>query len=735
MSQELLNEIYLEPERYELHAAPRYQFNIDRREFFRVVGRGLVVVLLVDAALDTLGQESGNAGRPAGGRGGGRGGASPEISAWLHIGEDGAIRAFTGKTEVGQNIRTSLAQAVAEELRVPLTSVTMVMADTDLVPWDAGTFGSQSTPQMARQLHRAAAAAREALLDLAAQNLGMDRSTLTVADGKISTADGKSATYGQLTKGQDTLKTVSGNPPVTPATEWKVAGHSYPKVNGREFVTGAHQYASDIKRPGMLRGKVLRPASFGATFVSADTSAAAAMPGVTVVKDSGLIGVVAPDEQITTQALEAIKSDWTPVPQPSSKEIYDFLKKNVTTGGRGGGGGFGGGGGNSGSMDDGLAAADQKLQQTYTVAHIAHTPLEPRAAVAEWNGDKVTIWTGSQRPFGIRTDVAQAFGIAETNVRVIIPDTGSGYGGKHTSECAVEAARLAKGAGKPVKLVWTRAEEFTWAYLRPAGVIEVRSGVKNDGTLTAWEFHNYNSGNASLATPYSVPNKQQAFHPTRYTWNQGSYKSLAACANTFARETHMDELAALVKMDPLEFRLKNLPDSAAGQRLRDVLQAAAKAFGWGSKPPAGHGCGIALGTDKDSYLATCAEIAVDEKTREVKVLRVVQSFDCGAVVNPDQLKNQVEGAVVMGIGGALFEAMEYENGKMLNARLSAYRVPRFSDAPKIEVVLMDRNDQPSAGAGETPIIGISPAINGAIFNATGQRLRAMPMAPNGLPKA
>ena len=349
--------------------------------------------------------------------------------------------------------------------------------------------------------------------------------------------------------------------------------------------------------------------------------------------------------------------------------------------------------------------------------------------MADWKEDKLTVWAGTQRPFGVRSDLARDLGIPEERVRVIVPDTGSGYGGKHTNEAATEAARLSRAAGKPVKLVWTREEEFTWAWFRPAGVIEVTSGVLNDGTLTSWEFYNYNSGNAALGTPYHVPNPTTAFRSTRSPLRQTSYRSLAATANNFAREVHMDELARLLKMDPLEFRLKNLTNS----RLRAVFEAAAKAFGWGAaKASGGRGFGIAGGTDKNSCVATCAEVLADTASGTVKVVRAVTAFDCGAVVNPNHLKNQIEGAMVMGLGGALFEAIEFEKGMITNPHLADYRVPRFTDAPQIEIVLLDRKDVPSAGAGETPIIAIGPAVGNAIFDATNIRLRHMPMIPDGL---
>lgn len=715
-------EIPIEVERYELFAAPTYHFNVDRREFIKLFSGGIAIVFTLKSA---FAQESG--GRQAGeaGRRGANQALPKEIGGWLHISEDGAVTVFTGKVEVGQDIRTSLAQVVAEELRVPVASITVVMGDTDRTPYDMGTFGSRTTPTMAPQLRKAAAAARELLIDLAAEQTKAERTALTADDGKIiNTKTRQSLSYGQLTRGQKLSKQISDDVPTTPPNQWKVAGQSTPKVDGRAFVTGKHQYASDIKRPGMLHGKMVRPSAFNAKLISADTKAAEAMAGVTVIKDGDFIGVTAPDAALAAQAAKSIKAEWQAAAQPSSRELFDYLKSHKTE--------AQGYEGNSattrGSVADGLAAADKKLQQTYTVAYIAHAPLEPRAAVAEWQDGKLTVWTGTQRPFGVRTELAEAFHMPEERVRVIMPDTGSGYGGKHTGDAAIEAARLAKATGKPVKIVWTREEEFTWAYFRPAGVIDISSGARNDGTVTAWEFHNINSGPSGIQHKYEFANQKIVFHPAQSPLRQGSYRGLAATANHFARETHMDEMARSLKMDPLDFRLKNLKD----ERQRAVLEAAARAFGWGkTKSSPDHGVGISCGFEKGGYVATCAEVAVDRQTRKVKIVRVTEAFECGAVVNPDHLKNQIEGAIVMAIGGALFEAIEFEDGKILNARFSRYRVPRFSDLPKIEVVLVDRKDLPSAGAGETPIVGLAPAVGSAIFDATGQRLRSLPMKLNG----
>jgi isoquinoline 1-oxidoreductase len=712
----------IELERYELYEQPRYQFDLDRRDFLKVVAGGIVVCLVLG---ESFAQQPGR-GR---GRGLGGGNAPQELGAWLHISETGQVTVYTGKVELGQNIRTSLSQVVAEELRLPVSAIHLVMADTELTPFDAGTFGSGTTPRMAPQLRRVAAAARELLLDLGAEQAHVERQSLVVADGQVMHPPSKrSFPFGELTKGKKLTKTVGLDVPMTPATEWKVAGTSVPKVDGRALVTGKHQYASDINLPGMLHGRILRPATLKATLASVDLKGAEAMPGVTVVHDGPFVGVAASTEFLAEQALAAIQAEWKSPPQPSDNDLFDSLKKNSREGGRG----FGGGRSNpnQGSIDQGLSAADHKLQATYTIAYIAHAPLEPRAAVAEWKNGKLTVWTGTQCPFRVRGDLASAFGIPQERIRVIAPDTGSGYGGKQSSEAAIEAVRLAKAAGKPVKLVWTRAEEFTWAYFRPAGVIEVTSGVRKDGTITAWEFHNYNSGGSAISPPYEIAHQRTMAHSSNSPLpRQGSYRALAATANHFARESHVDDLAHAVAMDPLEFRLKNLKNP----RLQAVLEAAARQFGWGkAKPTSGQAFGIAGGTEKGSYVATCAEIAVDRSSGKVQVVRLVTAFECGAILNPDHLKNQVEGAIVMGLGGALFEAIRFADGKILNASFSRYRVPRFSDMPMFETVLLDRKDLPSTGAGETPIVAVAPAIGNAIFQATGSRLRSLPMVPNGL---
>jgi nicotinate dehydrogenase subunit B len=699
-----------EPERYELSSAPAYIFNLDRREFFKFLGSGLVIVSTLKPA---SAQESGSGRR--------RGESLPqEINAWLHIGENGTVTVYTGKVEVGQNIRTSLTQAVSEELRVPSTKIELVMGDTQLTPYDMGTFGSRTTPTMNLQLRKVSAAARNLLIEIAAKQWQVDTQKLTAEQGRVIDPQSKrSVDYATLVRGQQLTASIPAEDPLIPAPKWQVLGRSQAKRDGRDFVTGKHLYPSDQKLPDMWYGKVLRQASFGATLASVDLTAAEKM-GAVAVRDGNFVGVAAPSSALATSALAAIHAQWKEQPQPSNKELFDYLRKNSEAGDDP----F-----NAGNFDQAFASAPHQLRQTYTVSYIAHVPLEPRAALAKWDGDSLTVWTGTQRPFGVRSELAEAFRMPEGKIRVLMPDTGSAYGGKHSGETAIEAARLARAAKRPIKINWTREEEFTWAYFRPAGVIDVASGATAEGLISAWEFHNYNSGSAGIRTYYEIPNQRILFHESHSPLRQGSYRALAATANHFARESHMDELAHELKMDPLDFRIKNLKND----RLRAVFTAAAEKFGWASrKTMPGIGFGMGGGYEKLGNVATFVEVHVDRNSGDVNIARVVTAFECGAVVNPDNLRNQIEGANVQGLGGALFEAIEFENGKILNSRLSRYRVPRFSDLPPIQAILLDRKDIPSAGAGECPLIGLAPAIANAIFDASGVRLRSLPLVPNGL---
>jgi isoquinoline 1-oxidoreductase len=322
--------------------------------------------------------------------------------------------------------------------------------------------------------------------------------------------------------------------------------------------------------------------------------------------------------------------------------------------------------------------------------------------------------------------LAEEFGMSTDRVRVIVPDMGGGFGGKHTAEAALEAARLAKATGKPVSVRWTRQEEFKWAYRRPAAVIECRAGLNANGSLVAWEFTNINAGGAAIDTPYGIPNTTISSVGSDSPLRQGAYRCLGATGSNFARESFMDELAAAAGSDPLEFRLAHLENP----RLRAVLEEAARRFNWTErrkKVTPERGVGLACGTEKNSVVAACVEVSVNRAEGSINVNEICEAFECGPILNPGNLLSQVQGCIVMGLGGALTEEVEFEDGRILNASFSRYQVPRFADVPKIEVHLIDKMDIVPAGGGETPIIAVAPAIGNAVFAATGVRLRSMPM--------
>jgi isoquinoline 1-oxidoreductase len=636
---------------------------------------------------------------------------------------------------LGQGARAELSQAAAEELRVPLDRVQMVMADTGLVPDDGITAGSRTTPSTVPVVRRAAAAARELLIQLACQRWGVESEAAVVEAGTIVHPGSKQRlSYADLAKNRDLVKVFAEASPdkvtVTPVESWKVLGTSVPRPNARDLVTGAHRYSSDIERPGMLRGKVLRspyydaarPPAFAAKLISVNLAPAQKMEGVVAVRDGDFVGVAAPTTFQAERALEAIAetAKWEPGRHPSSEELYGYLRERAR------------GGVPRNPHADELARANKTLKQTYTVAYVQHAPMETRAAVAEWNDGRLTVWSGTQAPFRYHDELQRAFRLTRDRVRVITPDTGGGFGGKHSGEAAVEAARLAKAAGRPVSLKWNRQEEFTWAYFRPAAVIDVEATLDDRGTLTSWFFVNINSGRNAIDPPYRVGKEKTEYVSSEPPLRHGSYRTLAATANTFARECFLDEMAGAAGTDPLDFRLAHLEN----ERLRAVLTAAAKRFNWRERVRVRNpnmGVGLACGTEKGSYVAACVEVEI--VGQRIRVRQVCEVFECGAVLNPANLVAQVEGCILMGMGPALREAMQFRDGQMMNDSFDAYLVPRFTDVPELDIHLLDRKDLPSVGGGETPIIAIAPAIANAVFHATGRRVREMPIRLEGSSEA
>ena len=602
-----------------------------------------------------------------------------DLPVRVQVTDDGTYRAFTGKMDMGQGSRTLLTQAFAEELGVPVERVTLVMGDTRLCPDDGGTWASITTPQTVPVIRKAAAAVRAA-----------------------------------RTGGTDAL---------TAPAAWTTLGRSVPNTTSLAIVTGAKTYPSDLRLPGMLHASLVRSTHHRAQLVAYDATAVERIPGVRVLRDADLLAVVAADPGTARRAASLVTATWTPAPlrpqdewparfkatavapveQPTAR--YPPLLRR-------------------GDVEAGLAGAARRLSSTYWVPPIAHVPMEPRAAVADWRDDGVTVYGGSQAPFLVRQEVAQALQVPEARVRIIASDSGGGFGGKQRGECEVEAARLSRLAGASVRVAWTREEEFTCSYTRPAGLVDVESGVDADGRLTALRFANYNSGAAGLAPQYDIPHQWVGHSRATAEVRQGSYRSLAAVANNFALESHMDEWAAALQIDPVAFRLRHITDA----RLRQVVEQTAARFGWGETPVGqGRGVGISCNLEKDARLALCVEVAV--QGTDVRVVRMAATGDFGAALNPDALLNQMTGAIIQGMGGALWEHVDFDTTAQTTRRLSRYRLPRFRDVPAMDVQLIDRRDVDAAGAGESPITLTAPALAAALFSATGRRRRSLPLLP------
>jgi nicotinate dehydrogenase subunit B len=669
----------------------------DRREFVKLLGGG-IVVLISTPAKDLFAQPSQ---RPY----------PDDPNAYLRIDENGRVTLFSGKVEMGQGINTSLAQMAAEELGVSLDAIQIVMGDTDLVPFDQGTWGSRTTRFFGPAVRAAAAEARTVMLKLASEKLGVPRDQLSVANGVVSAGDRK-VTYGELAKGQTIARLVDEKAVLRSAKEFSIVGKSAKRVDGREKVTGRAIYAGDIRRPGMLYARVLRPPSHSATRKSFDTTKAKKVPGVTIVEKDDLVAVLHPDPEVAAKALDLIDAQWdTPKADFDTDSIGDYFLEKAP-----------------------VAETDGQFKSTFRTGYVAHAPMETHTAVAELKDGKLTAWIGTQSPFGARTRLAQTLAMDEKNVRVITPYIGGGFGGKSPVGQAVEAARLAQMTGKPVMVVWTRGEEFFYDTFGPAAVVRIASSMTDEGKITQWQYDVWAAGTRSSEILYDVPSAKIVAHMGRGTpeaklhpFATGPWRAPGAGTNVFARESQIDIMAAAAKVDPLEFRLRNTKD----ERVRRVLETAATTFGWkAGAGPSGQGRAIAIGEDAGTICALCAEIDVDRKSGAIAVKRVVVAQDMGLVINPEGAKMQAEGCVNMGLGYVLMEELRFRGGEIFDANFATYELPRFSHVPpKIETVLIKNDDLAPQGGGEPAIVPMGAVLANALFDATGVRMYRLPMTP------
>ncbi len=689
-----------------------------RREFLKRLGGGIFIfVSLGDWA---LAQEAGR-------QRGGRPGLPSDFNAFLRIGEDGRVTCFTGKIEMGQGPITSLPQMLAEELDAPLDAVDIVMGDTDRCPWDAGTFGSQTTRFFGPALQAAAAEARAVLLELAAEALKVPPAQLVAKEGAIFDQQNKEQrrTYGQLAKGQKIERHVKVKPALKEVSAHTVVGKPVLRRDSRDKVTGKAQYAGDLRPPGLLYAKILRPPAHGAKLKSVDAAAAKAVPGAQVIQEGDLVAVLHELPDMAEAALDKVKAEFdVPEPKVDDKTIFDHLLKAAPQGRVAAEGG---------DLAEGRKLASKAFEQTYLNSYVAHAAIETHTALAKIEGDKAIIWASTQNPFGAQREIAEAIGLALQNVRVISPFVGGGFGGKTHNRQAVEAARLTKAVGKPVQVAWSRDEEFFYDAFRPAAVVKISSGIDGSGKMVFWDYDVFFAGERGAKQFYSVPSHRTTARPSGWQGPAGSHPFATGAwrapgnnTNTFARESQIDIMAAAAGMDPVEFRLKNLSD----QKMIRVLKAAAERFGWTpAKAPSKRGYGVACGMDAGTYVATIVEAEVDAKKGIVQVKRAVCAQDMGLVVNPEGAKIQMEGCTTMGLGYALTEEVHFKGGKVLDTNFDTYELPRFSWVPKIETVLIDAKDAPPEGGGEPAIIVMGAVVANAIYDGTGARVFQLPMTP------
>ena len=695
-----------------------------RRDFLRVAGSSGLVVFFT---LDPLRADQEPERLPT------RAAAAADFNAYLKIGADGRVTCFVGKVELGQGAMTALPMLLAEELDVAFDSIDMVMGDTDLCPYDMGTFGSLCIWQFGPVLRAAGAEARAVLLQMAGEQLQVPADQLQVKAGVVTAANNaaKRVTYAQLVQGKRIERRLP-KVPVKPVKAFTIVGKGVVRKDAREKVTGEAKYAGDITLPGMLHARVLRAPAHDAKLEAIDTSAAEKIEGVRVVRDGDLVAVLHERRDVADKALQLVKAKASrPEPAVDDKTIFDHLLKTAPqprTVAQGG------------SLEQGEQQAATVIDRTYLNSYVSHAAIETHSATAQIENGKATLWVGTQAPFSVKPAVAQAIGFPQQNVRIITPYVGGGFGGKTGAQQAVEAARLAKVVGRPVQAVWDRAEEFFFDTFRPAAVVAIRSGMTGEGKITFWDFRVVGAGDRNAQSFYEVANHrttsaggwQGGNPPGMHPFAVGPWRAPSVNTNTFARESHIDVMAASSGLDPVEFRRRNLTDP----RMLRVLAAVEKQFGWKpGKAPSGRGVGVSCGIYSGTYAAMMCALAVDKATGRVQVERVALAQDMGVVVNPDGARQQMEGSITMGLGYALTEEVHFKGGEVLERNFDAYELPRFSWLPKIELVLIDNPDLAAQGCGEPPIINIGAVIANAIHDAVGVRLLQLPMTPARIKEA
>ncbi|NQU85891.1 MAG: xanthine dehydrogenase family protein molybdopterin-binding subunit [Mariniphaga sp.] len=687
---------------------------VKRRDFFKWLGGGIYVFFNVGSAIDVLAADGEQFRR-----------TPDDFNAFLLVHEDGTVSCFVGKIEMGQGAITSFPQMVADELDVAFEKVKMVMGDTDLCPWDMGTFGSMSVRILGPSLMAAAAEARAVLLQLGAESLGIPVEQLDVKDGIIFNKNDnkKKVSYQKLTKGKKIERFMEQKPAVKDYSEHRVMGKPKLHQDAIAKVNGQAKYSGDMRLPGMVYARILHPPSHAATLESADISEAEKVKGVQIVRDGDLLAALHENPEIAEKSRALIKAEYSfDEMEIDNSNMFEYLFKNAPQGNSNL---------NEGDISTGKEQATSIFENEFFDGYVAHSPMEPHTAMANLENGKMTVWAGTQTPFPAKSNIARVLGFEEENVRVLPPFLGGGFGGKSAHQQAIEAARLAQITNKPVMVDWNRQEEFFYDEFRPAAIVKINSGIDDNGRITMWDYHVYYAGDRGAETMYNIPHQKRTVYgrgwsaPEIHPFPTGAWRGPGNSTNTFAREVQVDIMAAKAGIDPVEFRLNNLVD----KRAIDVLKEVAKMVNWKpAKSPSGRGYGVAIGFDAGTYVAHIAEVEVNKDTGEIKVLKVSCAQEMGFCVNPQGATIQMEGCINMGLGYALKEEVEFEGGKVKSANFDTYEIPKFSWIPEIKTKILERNEPPQGG-GEPAIICMGAVIANAIFDATGARLFRMAMTP------
>jgi len=686
----------------------------DRRKFLKTLGKGIIVIFSLSelSLLQGWGQTATE--------------NEPDFNAYIRVKEDGRIDCYTGKIEMGQGIITSLAQVVAEELEVPLQSVDMIMGDTELCPYDAGTWGSLTTRFADPVIRAAAAEAREILMKLAAEKLQKPIENLTANNGSIYIKNNNSIkiSYAELTKGKKIVQTLKIKPKIKEAKDFKIIGKPTISTDAVAKVTGQAKYSGDIKLPGMVYATVVRPAVFGSKKVSVNTSELSNFEGVEFIEDDDLVAVVHSDPEVANKAANKVKVSWNaPKAEADNETIFNYFENTIKESKV-----FEEGG----NLETGKKESTIIIEAEYYDGYKAHAPIETHSATCYFEGDKLIMWASTQTPFGLREQLANELKMPLEKVHIKQIFLGGGFGGKVYSQQALEAAKIAKICGKPVQLVWSRKEEFMYDKFRPAALVKVVSGVDENKKLNLWQFDIYCAGTRGTKLFYEAPNNRTRFFNDTNThpFGTGAWRAPGNNSTTFARESQIDVIAFKLGIDPLEFRLNNLNN----KDLEATLKLAAETFDWKRNRKDGHGFGIALGEDAGTMVAIIAEVHVDKSTGKVTPIKIVCAQDMGQVVNPHGATLQTEGGITMGLGYALYEDIEFNGGKIKARNFNSYTITKFSVTPKITCVFIDKMDSKPQGGGEPAIICVGGAIANAVFNACGARVHQMPLTPERILK-